>query len=85
MSVDLVESVDLVSVYLVVNCKYEFAWTASSSGESRYAWRTGGPRTLSKTTEANLNCEFAKNTLFTPILDGEKPTKHNWVSDQTWM
>ena len=34
----------------------------------------GGPRTPSKTAEANLNCAFVENALFTPTLDCEKST-----------
>ena len=45
------------------------------------------PRTPSKTIDANLNCMhcmFAISALFTLILDCEKSTEWNWVSDQTW-
>ena len=44
-----------------------------------------GPRTLSKTNDANLDCEYAKNTLFTLIvIDCKKPRESDWVSDPTW-
>ena len=44
--------------------------------------RRGGLRTPS-TTDANLDCAFVENALFTPILDFEKSTGYNSVSDQT--
>ena len=37
--------------------------------------RRKGPRTLSKTTDANLNCLFVENAFFTPILDCEKASE----------
>ena len=33
------------------------------------------PRTMSSTTDANLDCTFVENPLFTPILDCEKSTE----------
>ena len=44
--------------------------------------RGGGPRTPS-TTDANLDCAFVENPLFTSILDFAKSTEKNRVSDQT--
>ena len=45
----------------------------------------GGTTTLSTTTDANLDWAFVENTLFyAQILDCEKSTEYNWVSDQTW-
>ena len=45
----------------------------------RQVWRArrGGPRTPSTTTDANLDCAFVENALFTPILDFEKSTEYN--------
>ena len=37
--------------------------------------RLGDPRTLSTTTDANLDCAFVEKALFTPILDCEKSTE----------
>ena len=45
--------------------------------------RRGGPRTPSTTTDANLDCAFVENALFTPILDWDKTTEYDSVSDQT--
>ena len=39
--------------------------------------RRGGPRTPSTITDANLDCAFVENALFTPILDFEKLTEQN--------
>ena len=36
--------------------------------------RRGGPRTPSTTADANLDCAFVENALFTQILDFEKST-----------
>ena len=50
----------------------------------RQVWctRRWGPRTLSRASDVNLDCAFVENALFyTPILDWEKSTKCNWVSD----
>ena len=41
--------------------------------------------TLSRAADTNLDCVFVENTLlYKPILDCEKSTEQNWVSDQTW-
>ena len=37
----------------------------------------GGPRTPSTTTDANLDCAFVENALFTLILNCEKSTEYN--------
>ena len=39
--------------------------------------RRRGPRTLSTTADANLDCAFVENELFPPILDCEKSTEYN--------
>ena len=44
---------------------------------------SGGPRTQSKTADANLDCALVGNALFTLILDFEKSAEYNSVSDQT--
>ena len=41
LSIDLVESVDLVSVYLVVNCIYVWEWTLDTVFYLQ--WTTMGP------------------------------------------
>ena len=44
--------------------------------------RRRGRWTLLTTADANLNCAFGENALFTPILDCEKLTEYNLVIDQ---
>ena len=39
--------------------------------------RRAGPRTPSTTTDANLDCAFVENALFTPILGRDKSRKLN--------
>ena len=42
------------------------------------------PRTPSITTDANLDCAFVENALFTPLVDCENSIEQSKVSDQTF-
>ena len=42
--------------------------------------RRGGPRTPPETADANLDCAFVENALFTPFLDCEKSIRIELVT-----